>query len=139
MTQEADIASILAHCRSVAVVGLSANPDRPSYGVAQYMQAQGWRIIPINPNETEILGETCFPNLSAAASKKKFDLVDVFRNAADVPPIVDEAIALMAKAGVRAVWMQQGISHPESAAKAQVAGLAVVQDRCLKIEHRLQR
>ena len=136
---EADIASILAHCRSIAVVGLSGNPARPSYGVAQYMQAHGWRIIPVNPNESEILGETCYPSLSAAAMHEKFDLVDVFRNSADIPPIVDEAISLKQSAGIQAVWMQQGISHPASAAKAQAAGLKVVQDRCLKIEHRLQR
>ena len=134
---EADIASILAHCRIAAVVGLSGNPARPSYGVAQYMQAHGWRIIPVNPNESKILGETCYPSLSAAAAHEKFDLVDVFRNSADIPPIVDEAISLKQLAGIQAVWMQQGISHPIAAAKAQAAGLIVVQDRCLKIEHRL--
>ena len=139
MTLEADIATVLTHCRSVAVVGLSGNPARPSYGVAQYMQAHGWRIIPINPNETEILGERCYPSLSAAAQHEKFDLVNCFRNSADIPPIVDEAIALTGLAGIKAVWMQQGITHPEAAAKAQAAGLSVVQDRCLKIEHRQLR
>lgn len=133
----ADIANILATCRTVAVVGLSANPARPSYGVAQYMQAHGWRIIPINPNETDILGEKCFPSLTAAASQEKFDLVNVFRNSADVPPIVEEAIALASLAGIKAIWMQQGISNPQAAAAAQASGLIVVQDRCLKIEHRL--
>ena len=87
--QSQAIAHILANCRTVAVVGLSGNPARPSYGVAQYMQAHGWRIIPINPNETEILGETCYPSLSAAAGHEKFDVVDCFRNSADIPPIVD--------------------------------------------------
>ena len=135
----ADIAYILGHCRTIAVVGLSANPARPSYGVAQYMQAHGYRIIPINPNELEILGQKCFANLTAAVTEEKFDLVNVFRNSADVPPIVDEAIALMGVAGIKAVWMQQGISHPDAAAAAQAAGLLVVQDRCLKIEHRLLR
>ena len=139
MTLEADIATVLTHCRSVAVVGLSGNPARPSYGVAQYMQAHGWRIIPINPNETEILGERCYPSLSAAAQHEKFDLVNCFRNSADIPPIVDEAIALTGLAGIKAVWMQQGITHPEAAAKAEAAGLIVVQDRCLKIEHRQLR
>ena len=133
----ADIANILATCRTVAVVGLSANPARPSYGVAQYMQAHGWRIIPINPNETDILGEKCFPSLTAAVAQEKFDLVNVFRNSADVPPIVDEAIALASLAGTKAIWMQQGISNPRAAAAAQASGLLVVQDRCLKIEHRL--
>ena len=103
------------------------------------MQAHGYRIIPINPNEAEILGETCYPSLTAAVSKEKFDLVNVFRNSADIPPVVDEAIALMGIAGIKAVWMQQGISHRVAAAAAQAAGLAVVQDRCLKIEHRLLR
>ena len=135
----AGIANILATCRTVAVVGLSANPARPSYGVAQYMQAHGWRIIPVNPNETDILGEKCYPSLTAAVAQEKFDLVNVFRNSADIPPIVEEAIALASLAGTKAIWMQQGISNPQAAAAAQASGLLVVQDRCLKIEHRLLR
>ncbi len=133
---ESTIAQLLKTCRTIAVVGLSGNPARPSFGVAQYMQAHGYRIIAVNPNETEILGEKCYPSLSAAAGEEKFDMVNCFRNSADIPPIVDEAIALIAQAGIKAVWMQQGISHPQAAAKAKAAGLAVVQDRCLKIEHR---
>ena len=135
--QATEIAHILAHCRTVAVVGLSGNAARPSYGVAQYMQAHGWRIIPINPNETEILGEKCYASLSEAANYEKFDLVDCFRNSAEIPPIVDEAISLIKVAGIRAIWMQQGVSHAQAAAKAHTAGLTVVQDRCLKIEYRL--
>lgn len=135
----ADIAYVLSHCRTIAVVGLSGNPARPSYGVAQYMQAHGYRIIPINPNETDILGEKCYPSLGAAAAQAKFDLVNCFRNSADIPPIVMEAVALASLAGIKAIWMQQGISHPTAAAAAQAAGLVVVQDRCLKIEHRLLR
>ena len=134
-----DIAYILRHCRSVAVVGLSANPARPSYGVAQYMQAHGWRIIPINPNETEVLGQACYPSLTVAAQHEKFDLVNCFRNSVDIPPIVDEAIALTDAAGIQAIWLQQGICHDQAAATAEAAGLKVVQDRCLKIEHRLLR
>ncbi len=133
---ESTIAQLLKTCRTIAVVGLSGNPARPSFGVAQYMQAHGYRIIAVNPNETEILGEKCYPSLSAAAGEEKFDMVNCFRNSADIPPIVDEAIALIAQAGIKAVWMQQGISHPQAAAKAKAAGLAVVQNRCLKIEHR---
>jgi uncharacterized protein len=136
MPHDTTIADLLKNCRTIAVVGLSANPARPSYGVAQYMQAHGYRIVPVNPNETEILGETCYPTLKAAAGHEKFDMVNVFRNSADIPPIVDEAIALGAAAGIKAVWMQQGIRHPQAAAKAEAVGLAVVQDRCLKIEHR---
>lgn len=132
----ASIAALLKNCRTIAVVGLSNNPARPSYGVAQYMQAHGYRIIPVNPNESKILGEVCYPSLTAAASKETFDMVDIFRNSADIPPIVDEAIALAAQAGIKAIWMQQGITHPQAAAKAEDAGLAVVQDCCLKIEHR---
>lgn len=135
---EATIAQLLKTCRTIAVVGLSSNPARPSFGVAQYMQAHGYRIIPVNPNETEILGEKCYASLSAAAGQEKFDMVNCFRNSADIPPIVDEAIALIAQAGIKAVWMQQGVRHPQAAGKAQAAGLAVVQDRCLKIEHRNQ-
>ena len=134
-----DIAFVLTECRSVAVVGVSNNPARPSYGVAQYMQAQGWQIVPINPNETEILGASCYPSLTAAAQHEKFELVNCFRNSADIPPIVHEAIALVAVAGVKAVWLQQGIFNATAAALAQAAGLTVVQDRCLKIEHRLLR
>ena len=131
------IERILKDCRTIAVVGLSANPARPSFGVAQYIQAQGYRIIPINPNESFILGEKCYPSLSVAAQHEKFDVVNCFRNSADIPPIVDEAITLIAAAGVQAIWMQQGISHAQAAATAEAAGLAVVQDRCLKIEHRV--
>ena len=139
MTTDPNVAYILTHCRTIAVVGLSANPARPSYGVAQYMQGHGYRIIPINPNETSILGEKCYSSLSVAAQQEKFDLVNCFRNSADIAPIVDEAIALKEVAGVRAVWLQQGITHAQASAKAEAAGLAVVQDRCLKIDHRLLR
>ena len=100
------------------------------------MQAHGYRIIPVNPNEAEVLGEKCYATLTAAAQHETFDMVNCFRNSADIPPIVDEAIALSALAGIKAVWMQQGVAHPQAAAKAEAAGLAVVQDRCLKIEHR---
>ncbi len=135
--QNPEIKHILANCRTAAVVGLSGNAARPSYGVAQYMQVHGWRIIPINPNESSILGEKCYASLTEAAQHEKFDLVDCFRNSADIPPIVDEAISLKQVAGIQAVWMQQGVAHAEAAVKALAAGLTVVQDRCLKIEHRL--
>lgn len=133
---ESTTLELLKTCRTIAVVGLSSNPARPSFGVAQYMQAHGYRIIPVNPNEAEVLGEKCYATLTAAAQHETFDMVNCFRNSADIPPIVDEAIALSALAGIKAVWMQQGVAHPQAAAKAEAAGLAVVQDRCLKIEHR---
>ena len=130
-----DIAHILATCRTVAVVGLSPKPHRDSYEIAQYMQAQGWRIVPINPaaQVSEILGEPVYPSLLEAARHVQIDLVDVFRNSADVPPVAAEAIAI----GARALWLQLGIEHPVSAEKARAAGLTVVQNRCLLVEHRL--
>ncbi len=136
VTTPPDIAHILANCRTIAVVGLSANPARPSHGVAQYMQAHGYRIVPVNPSETSVLGERCYPSLSEAARHEKFDLVNCFRNSADMAPIIDETIALAGVAGIQAIWMQQSVSCPQGAAIAQAAGLRVVQDRCLKIEHR---
>lgn len=130
---EADtVATILDRCRTVAVVGLSPKPHRDSYIVARYMQAHGWRIVPVNPNAAgEILGETVYPSLTEAAQHARIELVDCFRNSADIPPIVDEAIAI----GAQAVWMQLGVEHAAAAAQARAAGLLVVQNRCLKIDH----
>lgn len=124
---------LLRHCRTIAVVGLSPKPHRASFDVARYMQGNGYRIIPINPNATEVLGEKAYATLSEAAKHATIDLVDCFRNSEDIPPIVDEAIAI----GAKGVWMQLGISHPEAAAKAEAAGLLVVQDHCVKIDHRV--
>ena len=123
---------ILQHCRTIAVVGLSPQPQRDSFDVARYLQAQGYRIIPVNPNATEVLGEKAYATLREAAQHEAIELVNCFRNSADIPPIVDEAIAI----GAKAVWMQLGISHPAAAAKAEAEGLLVVQDRCIKIDHR---
>ena len=124
---------ILKHYRTIAVVGLSPKPHRASLDVARYMQANGYRIIPVNPNATEVLGEKAYASLSEAAQHEKIELVNCFRNSEDIPPIVDEAIAI----GASAVWMQLGISHPAAAKKAEAAGLLVVQDHCLKIDHRV--
>ena len=131
-TQASDIAYILDHCRTVAVVGLSPKPDRDSYRVSCYMQAQGWRVIPINPNASSVLGETAYPSLTDAARHHRIELVNVFRNSEDVPPVVDEAIAI----GAKAVWLQMGVVHDLSAEKARSAGLRFVQDKCLMVEHR---
>ena len=131
-TDSTAMADILEHCRTVAVVGLSPKPDRDSYAVSRYMQAQGWHIVPINPNATNILGETAYPSLTEAARHRRIELVNVFRNSADVPPVVDEAIAISAKA----VWLQMGIVHDVAAQKARDAGLRVVQNKCLMVEHR---
>ncbi len=124
---------ILNHCRTIAVVGLSPKPHRASFDVARYMQANGYRIIPVNPNVTEVLGQKAYPTLIEAARHEKIDLVNCFRNSEDIPPIVDEAIAI----GAKAVWMQMGITHHAAAAKAEEAGLLVMQDHCIKIDHRV--
>jgi len=121
-------AEILNFSRVVAVVGLSASPDRPSYKVASYLREQGYRIIPVNPTEKEILGGLCYPNL--ASIPESVDVVDIFRRSEDVPPIVEEAI----KIGAKAVWMQEGVINEEAAARAKEAGLMVVMDKCMRKE-----
>ena len=120
---------ILNFSRVVAVVGLSSKPDRPSYKVASYLKEQGYRIIPVNPTEKEILGETCYPDLASVPTL--IDVVDIFRRSADVPPLVEEAI----KIGAKAVWMQEGVINEEAAARAREAGLFVVMDKCMFKEH----
>ena len=137
MTQAEDIAHILQNHRTVAVVGLSPKPHRDSHEIARYMQRQGWRIVPINPaaGVAEILGEKVYPSLIEAAQHVQIDLVDVFRNSADVPPVADEAIAI----GAKGLWLQLGIEHPAAAEKARAAGLMVVQNKCLLVEHRRLR
>ncbi len=126
---EREIAEILKNYRVVAVVGLSADPGRPSYQVAQYLQRHGYRIIPVNPGCDEILGEKCYPSLKDIPLP--VEVVDIFRKVEAIPAIVDEAIAV----GAKAVWMQLGLEEPVSAQKARKAGLKVVMDRCMKIEH----
>jgi len=123
------IAEIVKNYRVVAVVGLSADPDRPSYRVAQYLKEHGYRIIPVNPGCREILGEKCYPSLKDIPFP--VEVVDVFRKVEAIPAIVEEAIRM----GAKAVWMQLGLVEPESAQKAKEAGLKVVMDRCLKVEH----
>ena len=135
MTPTDNINHILNHYRTVAVVGLSPKQHRASYEVAHYMQAQGWRIIPINPvaaaSGTPILGEKVYATLFDAAQHEKIELVDVFRNAEDVPPVVADAIAI----GAQAVWLQLGIVNHDAMATAQAAGLTTVQNKCLLVEH----
>ena len=126
-----DIRFCLTQCRTIAVVGLSPKPHRDSHRIAQYMQAHGYRIVGVNPAAKEVLGEPCYPSLSEAAAHERIDLVNCFRNAEDIPPIVTEAMAV----GAKAVWMQLGIAHACAAAQARAAGLVVVEDRCLKVEH----
>lgn len=120
---------ILNTYRTVAVVGLSPKPDRPSFRVASYLKEQGYRIIPVNPREKEILGEPCYPDL--ASIPEPVDVVDIFRRPKDVLAIVKEAIKIEAKV----IWMQEGIINEEAAARAKEAGLLVVMDRCMLKEH----
>ena len=124
------ISEILRVCRTIAVVGLSAKRYRPSYGVAEYMQRSGYRIIPVNPHETEILGENCYPDVESIP--EPIDIVDVFRRPEFVPEIVEAAI----RKGAKAIWMQEGVFHEEAAGRAEAAGLAVVMDRCILKDHR---
>ena len=135
MNTDTELQSILRHCRTVAVVGLSPKTHRDIYRVAQYMQAQGWRIVPVNPvaaaSQTPILGEKVYATLTEAAQHEKIDLVNVFRNSDDVPPVAQEAVAI----GARGLWLQLGVVHEAAVAQARAAGLWVVQDRCLKVEH----
>jgi predicted CoA-binding protein len=128
-----DIKQLLSNAKTIAVVGQSNKPDRASYGVAEYMQRAGYRIIPVNPVLTEpVLGEQ--PVASLSDIKEPIDIVDIFRRAEDVPPVVEEAIAV----GAKAVWMQLGIVNQEAAAAAEAAGLEVVMDKCIKVEHMQQ-
>ncbi len=121
---------ILQSCHTIAVVGLSSNPLRPSYDVSQFMQRHGYQIIPVNPQEVEVLGEKSYPRLEDIPIK--VDCVDVFRRPEFVPEVVDSAIAI----GAKVVWLQLGITHDEAIARAQAAGLVAVQNRCLLIEYR---
>ena len=123
-------AEILRAYRTIAVVGLSNDRTRDSHSVAQYMQAAGYRIIPVNPEETEVLGEKAYPDLASVPDP--VEIVDIFRRPEYIPAIVDEAIVI----GAKVVWMQQGIVSDEAAATARAAGLEVVMDACIRTEHR---
>jgi predicted CoA-binding protein len=136
MSEIAALRRILGTCKTIAVVGLSPQWHRPSFFAAKYMQGHGYRIVPVNPVATEILGERSYPSVTAAAEAlaargEKIDMVDCFRKSEDIPPLADEAIAI----GARCLWMQIGVIDEASAAKARAAGLEVVMDRCVKIEH----
>ncbi len=124
------ISELLKISRTIAVVGLSSKRFRPSYGVAEYLQRSGYRIIPVNPNEVEVLGERSYPNLDAVP--EPVDIVDIFRRSEFVPEIVEAAIRRHAKV----VWMQEGVIHAAAARRAEEAGLAVVVDRCILKDHR---
>jgi len=127
------IKRILDECRTIAVVGLSSKATRPSHGVAGYMQRAGYRIVPVNPNEAEVLGENAYASLAEVS--EKIDLVDVFRRSEEAGTVVDDAIAIRAKA----VWLQEGVIDNEAAQRALDAGLLVVMDRCWLKEHARRR
>jgi len=126
--EAAKITELLASAKTVAVVGLSSKPHRASFGVAEDLQRSGYRIIPVNPNETEVLGEKCYARLEDVP--EKIDIVDIFRRSELVSEVVDAAI----RVGARAIWMQQGVEDEASAARARKAGLFVVMDRCIAQE-----
>ena len=126
-----DVRRILERHRRLAVVGLSPRPDRPSHRAMVHMAANGYDITPVNPTCDEVLGRPCAASLAEAAERGPLEIVNIFRRPGDVPPVVDEAIEL----GAKVIWMQLGIREPASAARARAAGLEVVEDRCIKIEH----
>jgi uncharacterized protein len=123
------ISQILKNSRTIAVVGLSSRRHRPSFGVSEYMQSAGYRIIPVNPSETEVLGEKCYARLEDVP--EAVDIVNIFRRSEFVPEIVESAIRI----GARCVWMQEGVAHPEAAERARRAGLFVVMNCCILKEH----
>lgn len=127
---DTDVREILAQVRRVAVIGLSSNPDRPSHQVCQAMQAEGYQIVPVNPNENQVLGENAFPDLRHVTGM--VDMVTVFRSPEHVPQIVDAVI----ERGVRNLWLQEGVVHEEAAQKAADAGIDVIMDRCMLKEYR---
>lgn len=126
-----ELRHILGTCRTLAVVGLSAQWHRPSFFAAKYMQEHGYRIVPVNPTAREILGQRCYPSVTAAAQDHGIDMVDCFRRSEDIPPIAEEAVAV----GAKCLWLQIGVIHEAAADKARAAGLDVVMNRCVKIEH----
>lgn len=130
MNESEQIAELLKYAKTIAVVGLSDSPMRTSYGVSEYMQSQGYRIIPVNPQIRESLGEKAYATLSEVP--EEVDIVNIFRRSEFVPEVVDEAIRL----GVPAIWMQEGVVHEAAAEKARAAGIFVVMDRCILREHR---
>ena len=130
MNNDKEMKEILLSIRTIASVGVSSNPEKESYEVVAYLKNQGYRIIPVNPTATEILGEKTYPSLSDIPDK--VDVVQVFRKPEDVPPVVEEAI----KIGAKVVWMQAGIVNEDAAQKAREAGLQVVMDACMRATHR---
>lgn len=126
------VLDLLTKAKTIAVVGLSNDRSRPSYGVSAYLQSKGYKVVPINPKLNEVLGEPAYPSLTEAAKKEKIDIVNVFRTPDAVPAIVDEVLAL----GIPALWLQLTVVHEEAARKAREAGVLVVMDKCIGSTHR---
>lgn len=123
--EDQQIAEVLRSAKTIAVVGLSSKPGRPSLGVSRFLQRQGFRVIPVNPNETEVLGEQAYPSLIRVPDS--IDIVDIFRRPAKVPEVVEDAV----RKGTRCIWMQEGIVNDDAARSAEAAGIPVVMDRCI--------
>ena len=126
------VLEMLKRAKTIAVVGLSNDTSRPSYRVSTYLQSKGYRVVPVNPKFSEVLGEKAYPSLSEAAKVEEIDIVDVFRRPEAVPAIVDEVVALK----LPALWLQETVVHEEAAEKARKAGVLVVMDRCILKEHK---
>jgi uncharacterized protein len=125
MMNDVEMADVLRQAKTIAVVGLSSNPLRPSFGVSRFLQRQGFRIIPVNPNETEVLGARAYPSVRDVPDQ--IDIVNIFRRPARVPEVIDDALAK----GAPCIWMQEGVINHEAARKAEEAGLSVVMNRCI--------
>jgi predicted CoA-binding protein len=125
---DATLRSILKQARTIAVVGLSSKPDRDSYGVARYLQHRGYKVVPVNPNETEVLGEKAYASLLDVPTDVAIDIVDVFRKAEETPPLAEDAV----RAGARVLWLQEGIVNDEARRIAEEAGLAVIMGLCIR-------
>ena len=130
---DAELKQLMANASTIAIVGASSNPERSSYGIMRKLQSVGYRVIPVNPRETEVLGEHAYPSLSDIPVP--VDIVDVFRRSEDTPPIADEAV----KIGAKVLWLQSGIENEDAAARAKAGGLTVVMDSCLGTMHAVLR
>ncbi len=128
-----ELRSLLTGAKVIAIVGASANPDKASHGIMRRLQSVGYRVIPVNPNETEILGERAYASL--VEIPERIDIVDVFRRAEETPPIADAAVAI----GAKALWLQTGITNEDAAARAKEGGLTVVMDACIGVMHSVLR
>lgn len=130
MLNDSQLKELLSAAKNIAVVGLSNSPMRASFGVSRFLQRQGYRVIPVNPNETEVLGEHCYPMLGDVPDP--VDIVNIFRRSEFVPEVVEAALARHTSGGdVHCIWMQEGVVNPEAAARAEHAGIPVIMDRCI--------